>query len=180
MAKTELNVINDLLTNESATLEKVNVCVGFGVNCGATVRATIRLMSRLQHYLVASYNVPLVEIGTTAKAFKRLFVEIGIVSAEEAEFYFDSRKESIIEAETAKQSAKADTLKHKPTAQEQKLLTRINEFLAKALETLDEKEAHKKCVVLLQTALKCDLTTAKQFINTAQAQLLENDDNPFL
>ena len=178
----ELQTVNDFFTQESATLEKLKVCETFGVNCGATVRATVRLMSRLQAFLSEKYSVPASEVATTSKAFKRLFVELGIVTSEEVEHYFDYRKESAITEAQRQAEAKADTLKHTPTKAEQDLLNKINEFLtARADDNRttddDDKEA---CVVLLKNAIKCDDNTAYQMINSAQAQLKPISDNPFL
>jgi len=73
-------------------------------------------------------------------------------------------------AQRVKSQAKGDTLKHKPTVGEQKLLDRIRDYLGQ------KGASREACAELLIGAIKCDAATAEQFINTALAV----PDNPFL
>lgn len=109
MATKQLEAAKDHFTQEVAHLKSVNIAKTFGVNCGSTFRAPVRLMSRIQSYLQENHDVPVEQMATTGDALESLILALGIVDADsdDVALYFDSRKESVIEDDRAQAAAEA-------------------------------------------------------------------------
>ena len=113
MVSKQIYEVKDFFTEEVASILNSGECATFGLNCGATFRSPIRLLSRIQKFLVDNHDVKIEDATTTSKAIQMLLKCLKVVSQDESALYFDTRKESvIIEEQEKSKTAKADTSKN--------------------------------------------------------------------